>query len=247
LRALAWVLCALGLLALAVALAPAALLDTALSVHTKGAARLADAHGTIWRGSGTVTASDGSWRIPLGWSLHAGPLLHGAIQVELHPLGENDVPNGQITIARSNVELRQLNAALPAASLQTFLQTRNPFTLSGDILVQSPALRWDGNAGAGTADVRWQQAGAAVNALRLDLGSVSARLNVDGSELRGTFNNAGGEVALSGNIAGAAHSLAIEADLRPTPNAPPWIAAAISAFGALDAQGNVHLTWRATP
>lgn len=246
-RALAWLLCVFGLVAIAVALAPAALLDAGLAAQTHGMARLADAHGTVWRGSGTVAAADGTWRLPLAWSVHASPLLRGVVQVDLRPPREGNLPAGVITIDRSHMEWRDLRATLPAAALQTFLKTPNPVALGGEVVVESPDLRWDGSTGAGAADLHWQHASAGIDALRLDLGSVSAHVAVDGPQLTGAFDNAGGDVALFGKGTWSAHAIAVEANLRPTPNAPPWIGAALATFGTPDAQGNVHVTWRAAP
>src|SRR5215831_5470916 len=86
---------AVALVALAAALifeAPASLLDARLAAISQGRVRIANAEGTLWRGSGDLVLSASGVRRPVSWQIDRWPLLRGELR------GSFTDPTGSQTI-----------------------------------------------------------------------------------------------------------------------------------------------------
>src|SRR5215468_2038928 len=73
---------AVAIVALAAALifeAPASLLDARLASISQGRVRIANAAGTLWRGSGDLVLSGGAHQ-GVAWQIDAWPLLRGELR-----------------------------------------------------------------------------------------------------------------------------------------------------------------------
>ena len=242
----AWLLGVPLLITLAIAFAPASVLDRLMAQRTAGTIRLAESEGTVWRGNAILTGARGEPRVPVAWSLDFPPLLRGEIQLRLtRPLPGG--PNGSIDISGGALSLTNLRTRLPANSLQGRMLAGGMVALGGDVMLDVPQLRWDGTVGSGMADVRWEGARLAMNALAVELGTVLLHISPEGPSFNGVLRNEGGDVKVDGTIVWSPASLVVDAQLRPTDSAPPWARVALAMLGQPDAQGAVHVSWRATP
>ena len=64
-------------------IAPAALLDARINALSEGRGRIANAAGTLWRGSGELVVLPAGTHQPLFWRLDAWPLLRGEIRATI--------------------------------------------------------------------------------------------------------------------------------------------------------------------
>jgi general secretion pathway protein N len=222
----------------AIALAPASLVDAMLRSATTGRLRLADAAGTVWRGSGAVTDSNGAWQTPIQWRASPLAMLRGGVDVDL-------LPQGHI-VANGGLELRDLRVALPAVALAGALPAVPAVDLGGELTLDAPSFRYDGRSGDGALALRWEHARAVVNGALVDLGSVTARVTPRGDGLAGVLGNEGGMLRVDGNVALSNEHIVADAVLTPAPGLPPAIAQALGALGPADASGAVRVSWRGT-
>src|SRR6185295_15861502 len=80
-------------------LAPAALMDSRIARATRGALRLGDAEGTLWRGRGVIAAANA--RIPIAWDMELRPLVQGEMRIHVRSGIGADSPRG-IFVLRAN-------------------------------------------------------------------------------------------------------------------------------------------------
>jgi general secretion pathway protein N len=192
-----------GVAAIAAAwLAPATLVDSRLARLTGGGVRLEEAEGTVWRARGVLVA--GTARMPVAWRLEAWPLLRGELHVHLLPDATpvSGAPRADIAIAADRVELRNVDATFPAALLGAFGTPGNSWAAGGDLHLSATALNWAPPSSDGEADLEWRRAtlGAVGGPGSLDVGDVSLVLRAEGDRLFGPISNAGGELAVRGEI-----------------------------------------------
>jgi len=245
LRRSAGILCVLvvAIVALA-AFAPATLADRRIAALTAGRLRISDADGTLWHGRGYVSDARGAWRVPISWTLAPAALLRGAVAVHFEPLADGGGPRGSVTLHEGAIELRDVSLTVPAAAAPRTLTDATPIELAGDIVIATPALRYDTVGSDGALDLRWERARLAWNDAMLDLGTVTARLVPRGRALAGSVTNAGGMARVDGDIALAPDDASARLTIVPGPAAPPAIANAIAALGTPDPNGGVRLQWR---
>ena len=221
------------------ALAPATLVDARVAAASGGAVRIADAEGTVWRGSGLLGASDGRWRVPVAWTLDLAPLMRGEAVVALGSAEATDV-RGRASLSRDHVLIDSLEAALPGTMLGALDPTATLAT-GGDVKVRATSLNVAPGGDGGTLAADWANARAQVGTLRVDLGTVTLRLAARSGALAGPLANTGGDVGVDGNV--TLREQRVDAQLRLTPRAAasPEIRNALASLGAADAQGAVTL------
>jgi hypothetical protein len=182
------------------ALAPASLAGLAVERASRGAATLAGAEGTIWRGRATLVA--GGAQMPLAWSMDAWPLVLGQLRIRLLPPdGELSAPRGAIALAlgRYDFEVADAQFALPAAMLAA--QARGFIRPTGDITFTSRALTWKPPHADGATGIVWHNARLVVTgAGAVELGTVSATLTAEGDRISGPIVNEGGDVDVGGSV-----------------------------------------------
>jgi len=199
-RALVVVAAIVVALAAIVALAPAALVGVAVDRMSGGAASLADAEGTVWRGRGILDVRQ-ALRIPLEWRLDALPLARGEVRIAIAPPGPaTSAPRADLSAHGNAVTVRSLELSLPAAAIAA-LAPRAGVRLDGELRVASPSLEWTGTAFSGGALVRWQDARFAIaNEASIPLGNVTADLVAAGDRVAGPITNDGGDFDVRGTV-----------------------------------------------
>ncbi|MGE5170257.1 MAG: type II secretion system protein N [Rudaea sp.] len=237
-------LVAVALLAGAVLLAPAALLDHALAQRTQDRVRLVDARGLWWRGSGVLVTADGRSRVPLAWRVALPPLAGGTLVADLVAGNDDGMPSGRVTLRGGSVELHDLRLRLPAAMVGAIVPALHPLSLGGEVALRAPALAWHEGALRGSGDATWQRARIVAASLALDLGSVSASAPPGRDMLGGTVHNTGGDVGIDGTFAQRAGALEASLVLQPTGTTPQMVRAMLPLLGASDGSGAVRVTWR---
>ncbi|MEP6677916.1 MAG: type II secretion system protein N [Betaproteobacteria bacterium] len=243
------------LVAALAACAPASLADSRLDAATAGRLRLADAAGTVWRGSGVLADATGNWRVPLAWRASPLAALRGVAEIELEPRARRAanggvaetplMPQGRIVL-NGGLTLGDLRLALPAAALAGLLPALAAIDAGGDLALDAPALRFDGRGGDGALSLRWERARVVVNGTLVDLGTVIVRLTPRASDVSGTLANEGGVLRITGDVAWTNGQLVANAALTPIAALPPAPAQALAAIGPADANGTVRVSWRGT-
>lgn len=220
-----------------VALAPARLVDLQLAQATDGRLRLADAAGTVWRGDGIVTDVRGALRVPVTWQLSPLALLKGAAALDV-------TPQGEIVAAGDSVSLRNVRIDVPARALDALAARGIAPAFGGDLRLDAAAFRYDGRAGDGAVDLRWERARVAFNGAIVDLGTITARMTPRGADLTGTFAGTGGALRSAGDVVLANGEFGITATLTPVGTLPPELLLLLGALGRADANGAIRVAWR---
>jgi general secretion pathway protein N len=236
-------LAALVLLVAAFALlAPATLLDARIAAMTHDTVRLADASGTVWRGSGTLGDAQGRWRLPLAWRIGVWDALRGALRLELVPDARTRA-RGVVRAGGDTLAFSTLHLEVPAEAV-TSAWTRPPVPrFSGTIVADAPSFRTDGTHVDGALDLRWDRAAVALAGVVVDLGTVEASARPGAGGMTVALRNRGGDVALTGEVRARGNDLALDATLKPAPTFAGPALVALRALGPAAADGSVHVTW----
>lgn len=230
-----------------VATAPATLFDARIAALSGGRMRMADAAGTIWRGSGELVLLPSATRQPVRWRLDALPLFRGEVRGTITAQG---APGATIAYGGDHFELRDLDLSLPAASIvRAAGATKIGVGVGGNLVVHVEHLLWLPNTLDTQLSAQWREAsvpGARAGA-SIALGEVSVDLNGRGAELSGPVHNAGGDVEISGELAvAAAGSSKLDLTLRQRATdreRAENVAAALSMLGSPDGQGGYRVRW----
>ena len=187
----------------AIRLAPASLADARLARITTGGLRLADATGTLWDARAVLVA--GASRVPIAWRVDPWPLFLGETRWHLVPAsgGSTGGPRADITLRGENITVRDAEATFPAAIAAAAVGSTAGWGIGGDVNVGTAAFDWAPRAIRGDLRIRWRGArlNPPGNATPLDLGDVSAVVHAEGERLSGPVTNAGGDLAMHGEIA----------------------------------------------
>ncbi len=225
-----------------VLLAPASLLDGPVARSTGEHLRLVDTSGVWWRGRGAVATPDGALRLPVAWRVSFAPLLTGALVVTL--IGHDAaMPTGTVSLRHEALDVRDLHVAAPAALASSLVPTLTSVAIDGELDLRAPAFTWRSNGGSGTIDATWQHARIDAGA-PIDLGRVVADAKPAADGLSGNVRNAGGDLAIDGNVALHGNVVSASFKLRPTARASQAVRAMLPLLGAADSTGAVTLAWR---
>lgn len=233
--------------AAAALLAPAALVDAALAERTQGAWRITATSGLWWRGEGTLVVTGSDARLPLAWRVALPALARGTLAVTL------TTPDGKalavVDATRERVHVASADARIPAALVASAAAQLAPLAgalaAGGVVSLESPGFEWAGGHGTGSVDARWQRARIAFAGIGLDFGDIELALRPQaaGQDLRGTFANRGGDLALSGDVVVGSGAVSANVALAPRVTTPPIVRSALALFGRPDASGIVHVVW----
>jgi general secretion pathway protein N len=197
-----WVLLVAGLGAYALALlatAPATLADAALRSASAGSLRLAEAHGSLWSGSGLIEIRDASGQTGIArdfsWRVVPHSLLRGRLVSEVR-LGRASAPF-PVTLSLWQVELANADISLPAAVLGLAVPKLAPLGLTGDVLIHVANLSMAKNAVAGNATLKWRAAGSALTTVS-PLGDYEVRLDAEGRTVTAILRTLDGPLLLEG-------------------------------------------------
>jgi general secretion pathway protein N len=228
--------------------APAGLLDARVNAASDGRARIANASGTLWHGSGELVLLPAGTREPLFWRLEAWPLLRGEIRATI-ALDAEGARSATLAYGRNRLEVRDLDVSLPAQSVLLAAAPKTPIVVGGSFalhverLVQLPDLldvqlsgEWRGSSIPGSS------ADAPIS-----LGDVRIALNGRGAVVNGPLRNSGGDVEIDGQVEiGAAGAAKLDATVRPRSSdreRADRIAVALGTLGAPDGRGGYRVTW----
>jgi len=230
----------------AVALAPASLADARLAAMTKGNVHVSDADGTLWNARGILTA--GATRIPVAWRIDPWPLVRR--ELHLHFVRGEDVsslsPKGDIAIGRDSVELRDVEATIPAGFFSAAAGSGTASLVGGDVEISASRLEWAPPASRGEVRLRWRGASAMVpgRAQPIDLGDITSALGANGDRLSGPVSNAGGDLGIRGTATlSAGNGIQLSLVLTPRRADDRDLARALSMLGVPDADG-WRVEWR---
>jgi general secretion pathway protein N len=177
-------MCAVGLVAYALALiatAPATLADAGLQRASQGRLRLAEAHGTLWSGSGQMEIRDMGGRTgvarSLAWRVLPESLLRGHLIIEVGL--EQAARRFPLTLSLSRVELANADISLPAEVLGLGVPVLAPLGLTGDLLIHVARLSVARDGMVGNATLQWLAAGSTLTPVS-PLGEYELRLVGEG-------------------------------------------------------------------
>jgi len=197
-----WRLIVLGLGAYAFALfttAPAGLIDAGLRQASGGALRLAEAHGTLWSGTGQIELRDPMRRTgvakSVAWQVQFAYLLRGQLRCEVGL--DHAAKRFPVTLSLAGIEVADADIDLPAAALGLGVPKLAPLGLSGDLLLHVARLSFARSAIHGNATLQWRAAGSAFSRVS-PLGNYEMRLEGDGAALRASLRTLQGPLQLDG-------------------------------------------------
>jgi hypothetical protein len=232
----------------AVRLAPASLADSRLAAMTKGAVRLTDADGTLWNARGILAA--GASRTPIAWRIDAWPLLRS--ELHLHLVRDDGAsaatPKGGIAIRRNSVELRDVEATIPAALIAAVAGTSAALA-GGEVEVKTAFLEWAPPANRGDAGLRWLGAWLTTpgSTEPTALGNIMAALSGTEDRFSGPISNAGGDLGIRGSVTiGAQSGVQLSLVLTPRRADDRKLAQALGLIGVPEGDG-WRVEWRLSP
>jgi len=223
------------------AYAPASLLDARIAAATLDSVRLSDAQGTLWEGQGTLSASDGRWRLPVAWTLEKQPLLRGAAAIRFASSDEaaTDI-RGRVRASNDRIVIESLEATLPGALFGAVARNFGTAT-GGEVDVRLANLVLGPDAGNGETIIDWRDARLYVAGLVADLGTVNARLALRGDTLSGPITSRGGAVVVDGTLSIDDQRFAAQIRMTPQAGASPALRKALESIGPADARGAITL------
>ena len=228
----------------AACLAPAALMDSRIARVTRGALRLGDAEGTLWRGRGIIAAANA--RVPIAWDIELGPLVRGETRIHVRSGSGADSPRGIFVFRDNRITLQDADITLPASVIAAALGDGATGSIEGDVNGTSRELDLTPGMNRGEARLAWR--GARITgvglATPLDLGEVRTTVTASGASMSGPLTNDGGSVALRGEWTLRAND-SLSLALRVAPRRADQIDLTrwLSAIGTPDGDG-WRISWR---
>ena len=179
--------------------APAALFDGQLQKFSSGSLRLAEADGTLWKGSGKleIRTADGRTihRKDLSWRFQAERLLFGNMTWLLDmDQGAQIVP---LALFPGGVKIAHINIDLPAAALAHVVPDFAEFGLVGDLTFEGKEIRLTQDSMDGSASLRWRNAGLALSPVS-PLGSYEINFVMEGPATTFNLNTLSGPLQVDG-------------------------------------------------
>jgi len=191
---------ALGAYALGlIATAPASLIDASLNQASEGRLRLAEAHGTLWSGSGQIELRDRMHRSgvakSIAWRVLPVYFLRGQLRGEV--VLDQSAKQFPVTISLSQIEVADADVDLPAAALGLAIPKLAPLGLTGDVLLHVARMSSGRSAIQGNATLQWRGAGSAFTRLS-PLGDYELRFEGEGAAVRASLRTLQGPLQLDG-------------------------------------------------
>jgi len=222
---------------------PATLLDAPLVRATGGAARLAEARGTLWSGTGYIELRDrnlrNSYALPLDWRFRPLSLLRGQLGFEIG-LG-TDSPPVPLTLGWSGISLSDARVLLPAAILGLAVPQLSPLELRGDLALHISRLRIAGAQTIGEASLDWRSAGSALTTV-FPLGDYQWDIRTDSSGFDVTMRTLKGPLQLEGRGTWPSGSRPVFlGHARPPESLQPRLAPLLQLFAIERGAGNFEI------
>jgi general secretion pathway protein N len=203
-KKIGWRAISLFVIAFAVTLlvkAPASLLAGVVASKTNGQFVLANAAGTVWKGSATPSVRQRAGTFvtleKLHWDIDLLPLFTGKLLIHLN--WDNVEASLPMTAKFSwgNIELRNVIIPVEAGLLGEFSPYLQPLKLTGQIKVSSDVFIYSKAGLLGSATADWTNAGMALSAVS-PLGSYQIELTGAGEKLDLSLSTLTGVLLLEG-------------------------------------------------
>lgn len=193
----------LATVALAVAKAPASLVEIGLAAASGNALCMSSSQGSLWHGHSTLVTCDANSRsallwLPLAWQFEPAGLLSGELR------WQGDVGSdlrGEWSFGIGGFRLQNVAVQAPAAVVPPLFPSALAHAgWSGDLAMLVPDWRcdWRGNCAGGFA-VQWKGASSTMLPGQGVLGDFEIQFNGDGRRLSFEVRTLAGKVELSGN------------------------------------------------
>ncbi len=183
-----------------VLLAPATLLDAGLRHATDGRLRLAQAHGTLWSGSGRIEVLNPAGKVGIGkelsWRLQPGALWRGRVDYEAAI--DHASSSFPVRLSLRGVDVSNLDFSLPASALGIAVPHLAPLGPRGELTFHVNRLSRVGNSVSADAIVRWKDASSALTPVA-PLGTYELRLGSSAGHLNATLGSSSGPLRLEGS------------------------------------------------
>ncbi len=188
-------------LATLVVMAPASLLDELIQHISQGRLVMANARGTIWKGTAipALRMRDGHLMVihPLRWKIDVLSLPAGKIKAQLHWENLSPATAAEVLVSGGQVELSQVFIPLPARLLSEATPILKPAEFRGQLEVRSDHLVFSHGEIEGAAIADWFHAGSALSNMD-PLGSYRFSLNCTGNVVSVGLSTIAGNLVLRG-------------------------------------------------
>ena len=225
------------------ALAPATLLDSAMARSSAGRVRLADAHGTLWSGTGQLEVRDASGAkglgSPLSWRFDPQQLLRG--QAGFQVRFADAVKGFPLRFSLTGFEVADAEFSLLASVLGLALPNVALIGPSGELAIRVARLSVAGTSTTGEAVVNWRAAGSALTPVS-PLGDYELRIQGDPAGSKASLRTLKGPLQLSGTGASPRNRpLAFTVNARVDPNAQTQLTPFLRLIAVEREAGNFEL------
>lgn len=201
-----------GLLIGVLLFAPARWLGQAVEALTEGRVLLHQAEGTIWDGRSRISLADGPrgrerrflpeglrWQLRPGWgeSWKSGPALRAEINAPCCTTQPLRVSVHSLFGGQPGITLAEHRSRWPADWLSGLGAPFNTLALQGQLLLQTPGLRWQDGRLSGEVELQALDISSALSTLR-PLGSYRVQVTAEGgAEPRFALTTISGDLRLS--------------------------------------------------
>ncbi|MGV8934338.1 MAG: type II secretion system protein N [Gallionellaceae bacterium] len=196
-----YVLFACAFLLVLMITAPATVLSGIVESASKGQFVLANATGTIWRGSAApaIRQHSGSFQVlqRLNWDISIMPIFTGKLIIRLRWDNTTQAEPMVVTVTYKQIELRNALLPLNASLLAELSPMLKPVQLSGQMQINSPLFTFSRMGMSGKAVAEWTNAGSILSSIK-PLGQYRIDLAGAGSRLDFTLSTSSGVLLLDG-------------------------------------------------
>ena len=165
------------------------------------AVSIADAQGTLWRGSARATLRTPQGEVAVDritWRLRPARLVAGRIAFDVEATAKGFTGTGRVERGLAALELRDLAARGDATTLALFAPLAATWQPQGAVTLTAPALAWDDGELRGEGRAEWRGAALALSGVR-PLGSYRAELKGAGGPAKLTLTTIEGPLRLTGD------------------------------------------------
>jgi general secretion pathway protein N len=198
------------------ALVPASFVAERVAAATQGRVALANAGGTLWRGSARIrlTAAGGWLDLDaLEWRFDPARLLAGRIAFDVKATAQGLDAQGQVARAFSGWELRDAALRASITSLATLAPLAARWRPEGRIVATVPLWHWNDRAARGEATIEWREAALSLSEVK-PIGSYRIVATADGAGAQLAVTTIEGPLQVSGKASAAPAQITFSGEAR---------------------------------
>ena len=180
---------------------PASFVASRLERESRGALRLAEARGTLWRGQARARLMTPAGEMPieqLQWSLNAASLAAGRLGFTLHANDPGLKATGELARGPDAWQAHDVTLQGPASALVPFIPLLANWRPEGEVTLRAKRLAWTRSSIDGDGQVDWRSAGVILSEVK-PLGHYRVEVRGEGAQARVTLTTLEGPLRLSGN------------------------------------------------